>query len=393
MEWTTRIVQSKDLVEVVYELTRDLPGQFDLGFLFLSNYDDVFALSTYQGIQEKLFIKTLLGCCCYGVIADRKEIENTPAAVLLLATLPEVDISPFYHPAGSYDDLSKPEDWYDFLNVYPNEKPQFIIFSDPLNTSLSVFLEAITHAYPDAPAFGGLVAAGEQLKSSCLLYNGQSFSEGLVGVFLKGNIHIETIVAQGCRPMGENYIVTSADENIVYELAGKPFYEILEEVLEKVSKEDRKLAEQAIFLGVAMDEYKHRMRQGDYVIRLVMGIDEETGAGILTDAISQGQTVKFHVRDSQAAEKELETLLLNHKQELLRKKPKGAMIVSCSARGIDLFGALGHDTRLIRESIGKIPLAGFFGAGEIGPVHGKNFLHGLTTVLGLFYEEQCPFNK
>lgn len=393
MEWTTRIAQSNDMVEVIHELTRDLPGQFDLGFLFLSGFDNDSALAAYNGIKEKLFIETLLGCGCYGVIADKREIENNPSAALLLASLPDVKVTRFYHPQDSYDDLTSSEAWYDYLDVYPNEKPNFIIFSDPMNISLSQFLEGANLAYPGAAVVGGLASAGNQPKTSCLLFDGHLFTEGLAGVFLTGNIRIETIVAQGCRPIGENYIITNADENIVYELAGRPFYEVLEEVLSGASKADQKLAEDAVFLGIAMNEYKHRMRLGDYVIRLLMGIDEESGAGIITDAVDQGQTVKFHVRDRNAAEQELKGLLQSHKDELLKMNPEGALIVSCSARGIDLFGTLGHDIRLIREAIGDIPLAGFFGAGEIAPTAGKNFLHGLTTVLALFYPEQNSFSK
>ena len=57
--------------------------------------------------------------------------------------------------------------------------------------------------------------------------------EGLIGVCLTGNLRVETVVSQGCRPIGETFIVTRAQRNIIYELAGRPFYKVLEEVLKR----------------------------------------------------------------------------------------------------------------------------------------------------------------
>jgi small ligand-binding sensory domain FIST len=33
-----------------------------------------------------------------------------------------------------------------------------------------------------------------------------------------------------------------------------------------------------------------------------------------------------------------------------------------------------------------LPVAGFFAGGEIGPVGGKNYLHGYTASMALFYD-------
>jgi small ligand-binding sensory domain FIST len=40
----------------------------------------------------------------------------------------------------------------------------------------------------------------------------------------------------------------------------------------------------------------------------------------------------------------------------------------------------------VTERLGPIPLAGFFAQGEIGPVGGRNFLHGYTASMALFAE-------
>jgi len=38
----------------------------------------------------------------------------------------------------------------------------------------------------------------------------------------------------------------------------------------------------------------------------------------------------------------------------------------------------------VSDALGGKPLAGFFAAGELGPVGGRNFVHGFTASLALF---------
>jgi small ligand-binding sensory domain FIST len=51
-----------------------------------------------------------------------------------------------------------------------------------------------------------------------------------------------------------------------------------------------------------------------------------------------------------------------------------------------LFPGPDHDAGLLAQVLGDIPMAGFFCAGEIGPVGGQNFLHAFTASIALFPE-------
>ena len=64
--------------------------------------------------------------------------------------------------------------------------------------------------------------------------------------------------------------------------------------------------------------------------------------------------------------------------------PAGGLLFSCNGRGTRLFAAADHDARALRKQAGDIPIAGFFAAGELGPVGGKNFIHGFTASVALF---------
>jgi small ligand-binding sensory domain FIST len=99
-----------------------------------------------------------------------------------------------------------------------------------------------------------------------------------------------------------------------------------------------------------------------------------------------GQTIRFHVRDAATADEELRTLLEQEVSEQ-RGKPSGALLFTCNGRGSRLFPTPDHDARLVSSYLGGAPLAGLFCAGELGPVGGKNFLHGFTASLAVFLDD------
>jgi small ligand-binding sensory domain FIST len=388
MEFLSRISTETELDKIFADLSQGVSGRWDIAFIFISGFNEESTKLIADHIRDGLGLDPLIGCAGFGVIGPGKEIEDSPSVSLLLGRLPGVRCMPFYFDQARYESLTSAEEWYDLMDVYPNEKPKFIVFTESTNTAMNVFLEGINQSYPDSPVVGALTGVDNNPKQNLFIFNQKYYSQGLLGVCLIGNIHIETIVSQGCRPIGESYIVTQVEDNIIYELAGRPFYEVLEDVINDATEGDQKLAQDAIFIGIAMNEYKHRMKQGDFMIRLLMAIDDESGAGIITDTVQVGQTVRFHVRDPVSADLDLKSMLNEHKNELVWIAPKGGLIFSCSARGEELFGAQNHDTGLLTEYLGDIPVAGFFSAGELGPVYGKNYLHGVSICIALFFPEE-----
>ena len=106
------------------------------------------------------------------------------------------------------------------------------------------------------------------------------------------------------------------------------------------------------------------------------------------EVLREGQVVQFHVRDSESAATDLDTLLVNHVKEWSGGARAGALLFSCLGRGQHLFGKPDHDTGLFRNKVGDTPLGGFFCNGEIGPVGSSTFLHGFTSSFGIFSERE-----
>jgi small ligand-binding sensory domain FIST len=388
MEFINRITEANNPSGIIAELLTETGGDFDLGILFLRPGPSYDPWELFQALKSKAKARHLICCTCAGIIGSLREIEGRPSASLMLMRLPDVRIMPFALTQPVLETLSKKEDWYNFFEVYPNEKPSFIAFADPFAFDSNSFLAGLNLAYPGMPVVGGLASAASRPGENILILDGEILREGVIGVCLTGNVRVDTVVSQGCRSTGETFIVTRAQRNIVYELAGRPFYKVLEEVLSKASEYDRQLARDAIFIGIAMNEYKDSFKRGDFLIRAVMGVDPQSGAGAVGDHMRVGQTVQFHLRDVKTANEDLHELLKQYKIKKQATAAHGALVFSCNGRGFNLFKERDHDIRTIQQYLGPLPAAGFFCAGEIGPVGGVNFLHGFTNSMALFYPQQ-----
>jgi small ligand-binding sensory domain FIST len=97
--------------------------------------------------------------------------------------------------------------------------------------------------------------------------------------------------------------------------------------------------------------------------------------------VREGSVVQFHLRDAQTSADDLAAHLRERARE---PRPAGALLFSCLGRGRHLYGAPDHDSSVFAARYGGVPLGGFFCNGEIGPVHGRTFLHGYTSSFGLF---------
>ncbi len=379
-----------DLDSILADLTDTLPMEsWDAGFIFISLFARDATIQIANEFQKRVHCANLLGCCATGVVTSTSEIESQPAISVVLMKLDHVAVEPFYLTQSEIISMTTDEKWYKYFDIYPNEKPKFFVLADPYSIEINNLLGAFNKTYPLCPVIGGLASGGLKAGENTLFLNNTFYDEGCIGLSMQGDIRVETVVSQGCRPIGESYIVTHAQGNIIYELGGRPFYVILEEVLSRQATDrDRALSQEAIFIGIAMDEYKHELKTGDFLIRPVIGLDQQSGAGAIADNIKTGQTIQFHVRDAISATQDLMKLMNTQVKRHTNEQPQGALIFSCNGRGKNLFNIPDHDLGIIKNHIGELPIAGFFCVGEIGPVGGQNFAHGFTSSIALFY----PFN-
>lgn len=394
MQWANALSIRPSLeaavADVVQQATSSLTSPADIGLVFISSAFTSEYSRLLPLLAEKLSVPLLIGCSGGGVIGTNGggqtvEKEAEPALSLTLARLPGVNVKGFHIVAEELPDLdSPPQAWLDLIGVPSSPLPQFILLSGALSSGINDLLQGLDYAYPGSVIVGGQAIGGGINSRSALFYNHRLYREGTVGIALSGNIVLETIVAQGCRPIGKPYQVTSCDRNIVLELDEQVPLIMLRDLIATLSEEERILAQHSLFVGVAMDEFKQDLQQGDFLIRSILGVDPTGGAIAITDYIRPGQRLQFHLRDAQTSAEDLEFLLMQyHEQQTKETSAFGALMFSCVGRGEGLYGKPNFDSELFKRYLNDTPLAGFFCGGEIGPVGGSTFLHNYTSVFGI----------
>jgi len=177
--------------------------------------------------------------------------------------------------------------------------------------------------------------------------------------------------------------ITRAEANVIAELAGKPAMERLGEVIASLPDEDRELASAGVLIGLVIDENRPEYERGDFLVRPIIGVDRESGAIAIGEHVRVGQTVRLQVRDAASADEELRETLRAQAEALGSQGAAGALLFTCNGRGSHMFDVPDHDASALEDSLG-VPTAGFFCAGELGPVGGRNFLHGFTATMAVF---------
>jgi len=334
---------------------------------FAGAYDDM-----ANALRNLLDPGVLLGMTTVSVIGGAREIEDGPAFSLFAASLPESTITPLALSVEDTPDGAAVVGWPEL----DGEPSTLLLLADPFTFPVDAFLRRLGEDRPGLTIIGGVASAADRPGGNRLVIDDHVVAEGAVGAFLEG-VTVRTVVSQGCRPIGQPLVVTKAERNFVEELAGHPALERLEELAQHATEEERELLRNGLHVGVVVDEHRTEFGRGDFLVRNVMGADRESGAIAIGERVSVGQTVQFHVRDAAAADEDLRELLTG-------ASGQGALVFTCNGRGQRLFGTPNHDASVLDDLLGPIPAAGGFCAGEIGPIGGRNFLHGFTASIALF---------
>ena len=391
MRWSSAVSDSPSLSDAVSECAERIQDELgeaapDLTVAFVSAHH----ASSYETLPElvhrHLGDSTLIGCSGGGVIGAGQEVEHRPGFAISVAQLPDVDLVTFHIENNDLPDGdAAPDKWEALVKTPASDNPHFLLLADPFSFEADKLLRGLDYAYPRSVKIGGLASGAQGQGDRNALYLGDSvFSTGSVGVSMQGAIAVDTIVAQGCRPIGETMQITACNQNILMGLDGCNPMEVLRQVFEGLTERDQQLFQRALHIGVVMDELNDTPQLGDFLIRNLIGVDHQSGAVSIGETLKEGQTVQFHLRDAETSAQDLDGLLTRYAGEHPIYEETGALLFSCLGRGSHLYGRADHDTDMFRERVSAMPLTGFFCNGEIGQVAGTTFLHGYTSSFGIF---------
>ena len=392
MRWSSAVSEGTTLAAAFDECALRLEGE--LGGLkphmvaafvsphYAPQYETLTAL-----VAERFDNVLLVGCSGGGVIGAATEVENRPGLALTAAHLPNVLMTPFHIQYGALPDGDAPPDeWGTLVGMPVGSEVDFLILADPFSMQGEQLLMGLDYAFPRSAKIGGLASGAHQEGGNALFLGSETYTEGVVGVAFEGDVQIDTVVAQGCRPIGDPMHITSSRRNILLEVDERTPFEVLKEIFMTLDERDRELAQHSLFLGVVMDELNDDPQLGDFLIRNIVGVDAQRGALAVGEVLKEGQTVQFHLRDAETSSQDLSAMLGQYVAGLPEdgQPEAGALLFQCLGRGSYLYGRPDHDTNMFTELVGSVPLTGFFCNGEIGQVGDATFLHGYTSSFGIF---------
>jgi small ligand-binding sensory domain FIST len=362
--------------EAAGQILERLDGEgCDLAVCFASTHHVGAFEDIGPALRNILEPRVLVGGTAVAVAGGAHEIEENPALTVFAARLDGATLTPVTLRVQETPDGAALTGWPSLGDRPP---ASLLLFADPFTFPVEAFLQRVNRDLPGLQIIGGLASAAGSPGGNRLVLDDRVVDEGAVGVFVDGgSIEVRTLVSQGCRPIGRPYVVTRAEQNLIEELGGKPAIERLQELAGAASEEERELLRGGLHVGLVVDEHKAEFSRGDFLVRNLLGADESSGALAVGEQVSVGQTVQFHVRDAGAADEDLREMLTGVDAD-------AALLFTCNGRGRHLFTVPDHDAGMVENLLGPIPLAGAFCAGEIGPVGGRNFLHGFTASLALF---------
>lgn len=389
MKWASAIATSGSWKAALEEVSSGIEATLgdarpDLLLLFASTDLAAVGDEIPARLQARFPGAVIVGSSGGGVIGAGHEEEDLPALALVAAHLPGVQLSTFqidtlgFPPPGA-----PPQEWHTTLGVPSDGSPSFLLFADPYTCDGNALLTGLDRAYPGSVKVGGFASGGRGAGRSRLYLNGNIWRNGAVGVALKGDVRVDTIVAQGCRAIGPPMLVTRCDGTVLLELNQRKPLEVLQEIHNALSEEEQAQFKTALLLGIEMAQESVEFHAGDTLVRNVVGVDPRTGTIAVGTELKPYQVVQFMIRDAEAAKAELTRLVARHHQTV-PTPPAGALLFSCVGRGRGLFGREDHDSSLLQQHLGVVPLGGFFCDAEIGPVGGTTYVHKYTSAFVLF---------
>lgn len=390
MQWASVSASAHTLTEAVAQAADRLlealgSAEPELVMVFVSSHYQPQFAALPALLRREFETARLCGCLGVGVIGGGHELEHQPAIALMGAVLPGVRVHGVHLEQQTTPPIYAERSlWLGALELHDLAPQCMLLLADPFSFTTEPLLKGLDRHFPQTVKFGGLASGMAQPGKPCLLLDERVYSSGCLCLVMSGDLAVDTIVAQGCRPIGDPMFANTTHENLILELDGKIPREVLTDLYQTIKRSDRKLFTDALFIGLAMEPQREQYRAGDFLIRTILGLDPDSGALLINTHIPPHGVVQLHLRDAVTSAQDLELLLSRYRTSRDTARTSGILLFSCLGRGAEFYGHTDHDSNACKQHLGDLPLSGLFCNGEIGPVHGVSHLHGYTSVFALF---------
>ena len=352
----------------------------DLAIVFATiNYQTEYQ-ELYQAVQVNSSCDELIGCSGMSVLTSAGEFEGEPAIAVMVIRSEEISAVSFA-AQGTEPEISAQIQ----AQIQPeiHDDSLLVIFPDIRAVNPAELVNHIGGDGVELPVVGAAIS-GDATGAQMYHWKGEQATEsGVTGVLLTGDFSTEIGVAQGCQPIGKPREVTSVDGRVIFELDGEPALESFKGTLQLLTQDDIRRSGGTVFVGIAMDAENRNPTRGDFLIRNLIGVNEEHAAIAVSEEVTEGQLIQFHLRNPAAAAEEIRAIIERLAEKAHSQPPAFGLYFNCLGRGKGLYGSANHDISVIQDKFPGLPIIGFFGNSEFAPIGGRNFAHAYTGVFVL----------
>ena len=342
--------------------------EVSLGLVFMSPRLFPHAEEVLETLRVDGQALLLVGCSGNGLLAADQEYEENAGLAVGLYYLPGGRLRAFHFDQPRVEAADGPAFWHVETGVSESSTNGWLAFIDPFHLDSEAWLRQWNEAYPGVPVLGGLASGRPSEQRRQVYLNSEVWEEGGVAVSFSGEVSLSGVISQGCSPFGDTWTITKVERNVIREIGGRPAYVVLVDTISKLAQEQRQIAQQNPFIGLASNEYQEEFRRGDFLVRNLLGGDPRSGALVVGALPRAGQTLQFHCSDPVAAAIDFRAALEEARRRLAGSTVYGGCLCTCAGRGRHFFGKPHHDAALIQSRLGPLGLTGVFCQGEIGPV-------------------------
>lgn len=348
-----------------------------------ANYEEVL-----RTVSEVIRTTNISGCSALGVLSNEKEIEAQPGIAVLTVSSDEISAKPFIvHQLGA-GGLKAGEEIGTSLKSIADKASLLTLLPDPFYIHPDLIFQGIRSKIGDIPIVGASASEDPRINDTFEFYRQTVASGAASGFLFSGEFSYSIDITQGCKLVGESFVVTSSNKNVILELDGTPAFEKLKEVIPDALVKDPNSIMRLIYAAFPPVRGGTEITGSEYLVRNLIGLDPEKGAIAVSENIEPGQVISFTTRNPDAAREDLKQMLERVTSCRNDKKPyKFGIYFNCCARGTSLYGIEGIDTAYINNALPDVPIIGFFGNAEFAPLSQRNHLFTYTGVLVLFSEK------
>lgn len=162
-----------------------------------------------------------------------------------------------------------------------------------------------------------------------------------------------------------------------------PALNVLVQSLPDKIRDMKHLPYHLIMGGVTFGDPGTAIREGRYRLNHIVSANLGDRSITLSSPLNPGERLFWAMRDTLSAERDMrQTIDQAHAD--LGGTPDFSLLFPCMGRGPHFYGNRDRDLDMLKNRFPGMPIIGFYGNGEIGPLDGANHLYQYSVVLGLF---------